>query len=101
MSRPESTGALGRTGRLRAAQATASANASRSTRNFTRDPSRSGWGRRLAGCRILPRGADGGEWWSPTGPRGGVDGHQQVVVLPRSGGGAPFTGDRDVDRWLV
>ena len=36
ISRPARTGELGRTGRLRAAQATASAKTSRSTRNFTR-----------------------------------------------------------------
>src|SRR5690242_5474507 len=39
MSRPARTGTLGRTGRLRAAQATASASTSRSTRNFTMCPS--------------------------------------------------------------
>src|SRR4051794_5862056 len=39
MRRPARTGTLGRTGRLRAAQATASASTSRSTRNFTMGPS--------------------------------------------------------------
>src|SRR5688572_28962645 len=60
MSNPARTGTLGRTGRLRAAHATASASASRSTRNFTflRPPQASGRSYDRSGLSILPRGMD-------------------------------------------
>ena len=54
ISRPASTGALGRNGRARAVQATASARTSRSTRNFTGGSSPSG----AAGAGHLTGGSD-------------------------------------------
>ena len=80
ISRPARTGTLGRTGRLRAAQATASASTSRSTRNFT------SWcpptSELRSGLCILPCGWSA--WGSCTPGRRGV--------RRRSRGGCPQVG---------
>ena len=86
ISRPARTGTLGRTGRLRAVQATASASTSRSTRNFTGVPP--GCDRRVqqrsSGVCILPRASGCGRGSHRlVVVRRGRCGRGQVV--PRSG----------------
>src|SRR6476620_4574363 len=106
MSSPASTGTLGRTGRLRAAQATASASTSRSTRNFTvgvpsgrGDTPRKSWGPGLGGESCHAHG-DGGRF-GVVCPDPDRDAAPEIGgVVPRSGPGWMFTEDRSVWRYV-